>query len=93
MANKRYRLTVPIDTSQGGTYWHSIGALWFDEHKDQMSMEFNSLPIPNKDGKVRVLAFPAEDEPSKGRREQRPAGNEAVKGTNWDKYLDDEIPF
>ncbi len=59
---KRYDLTTPIKTASGDTFWHRVGAAWFDPDKDQISMEFNSLPLPNEEGKVRVMGFPPKED-------------------------------
>lgn len=88
MKSNRYNMVVPIPTSSGGTYWHKIGAAWSKDN-GQISLVFNSLPIPNAEGKVQAFLFEATDEPAKpGRQAEKPAADR-----RWSKELDDEIPF
>src|SRR5258707_1292048 len=98
MANKRYNLTTPIKLRDGGTFWHTVGAAWYDQEKDQISMEFNSLPLPNGEGKARVLGSPPKEEDGKARtwpqrREATAAPAAAAKGKrkSLKEDLDDEV--
>ena len=104
MTKVRYNLTTPIKMQDGGTFWHSVGAAWYDSEKNQLSMEFNSLPLPNEEGKVRVLGFPPKDRDNQdgGRAwpQKREAATQAqaptgrgVKKKSLREDLDDEIPF
>lgn len=107
MTKIRYNLTTPIKMQDGGTFWHSVGAAWYDSEKNQLSMEFNSLPLPNEEGKVRVLGFPPKDGqaaaatgrtwPQKkeefGRDSKTAPKTAAKRGKTLKEDLDDEIPF
>jgi len=82
-----YNLSVPIEYANGTkTFWHNIGTLWLDG--DKLSMKFNSLPLPNKDGEVWVRGFVKDDEKPQQRRAAEPKQQRSVR-----EEIDDDIPF
>mgnify|MGYP000548393170 CR=1 FL=1 len=80
---QRYDLCSPRPKRDGGTHWHKIGTA-FPSDKGGFSMYFDSLPIPDKEGKVYVAAFEAK--PRDGQRNGPPP----AQGGGMDG---DDIPF
>jgi len=81
-----YNVFCPIERADGGgTYWHQIGAGW-KNYNNGVKLELNSLPIPNRDGKVVVMIFDnvPKDEPQQKTQQAFPA---------FDTDLDDDVPF
>jgi len=60
MASGKYNIFSAIETNSGGTAWHKVGVAFQNKGKG-MTLAFNSLPLPNKEGKVLCQVF--EDEP------------------------------
>ena len=80
--SKRFDVLSPRPKKDGGTYWHKVGMAF--EGERGISIEFNSLPLPDKEGRVRVSLFepkPRDDAQSSGSR--APARDD----------LSDEVPF
>jgi hypothetical protein len=79
---KRYDLVSPRDRGEK-TYWTRVGSLWLgDDGVNGSSLEFDALPLADKDGRVRVKVF----EP---REPQQPRSNG---GSRRDDYAGDP-PF
>jgi len=74
------------------TYWTNIGSAWPSD-KGGFSVELSALPIPDHEGRVRMLIVepkPRDDAPRSGQvSESRRATAQA--GPRVD--LDDDIPF
>ena len=80
--SKRYDVLSPRLKKDGGTYWHKVGIAF--EGDRGVSIEFNSLPLPDKDGRVRVSLFePRERQQREPQQDHAPAGDD----------MSDEIPF
>jgi hypothetical protein len=82
----RYNLISPRPGKDDKTFWHKIGSA-FTRDKGGFSLVFDSLPLPDKDGRVTVLMtepLPEDNAPRPAR--QAPAG----RGADLD---DSEIPF
>jgi hypothetical protein len=85
----RYDLISPREGRDGKTRWFKVGAA-FPRDAGGFSLVFDALPLPDKDGNVRLLmseAKPRDDRDSYG---GAPAGG-APRGGARD--MDDEIPF
>jgi hypothetical protein len=52
---KRYDVMAPRAKKDGGTFWVRIGTA-FDGEKG-IGIEFDALPLPDKDGRVSVRLF------------------------------------
>lgn len=79
---KRYDVCAPRAGKDGKTFWHRIGTA-FDGEKG-IGILFDSLPLPDKDGRVSVRLF----EP----REK--SGDVTTKATvRAEPDMNDEIPF
>ena len=74
-----YKLFVAQDKRDGGTHWHQVGVAWKTRNNSLM-MEFNSLPLPNKQGKVIVNAFVND-------------GEKPPQAKPFDDFDKDEVPF
>lgn len=90
----RYNLVSPRPRKDGKTYWHNIGSA-FDRDKGGFSLVFDSLPLPDAEGRVTVLMtepLPDRDEGDRRppqRRDDPP--REDRRGQSNDP--DDSIPF
>jgi hypothetical protein len=80
----RYDLCTPRPKKDGGTHWHKIGAM-FPSDKGGFSIILDSLPLPDKEGRVVVKAFePREQGDRRAPPQQAPAAGGG---------FDDDIPF
>ena len=66
---QRYQLVSPRPKRDGGTYWHNVGSA-FAKDNGSFSLIFDSLPIPDKDGRVMVLMSEARDRNDGGQQRQ-----------------------
>ena len=82
MAKPLFDVVSPRDRGDGRTHWHTIGAAW--PRNDGYTIELNSLPLPNSEGKVTLMLFPIKEEkfitPEKS-------------GPIFDSDIDDDVPF
>lgn len=82
----RYDLISPRKRGDK-TYWTRVGSA-FPRDGGGFSLEFDALPLPDHEGRVRVLmSLPRDDQQQAPRQSggQRPAGRSGG--------FDDEIPF
>lgn len=68
-------------------YWHRVGTAW--EGDKGINITFDSLPLPDKDGRVSVALFEAKE---KGER-QSTSKSQASERRPQREDMDDEIPF
>ncbi len=68
-------------------YWHRVGTAF--EGDKGMSIVFDSLPMPDKEGRTSVFLFEAKE---KGEAPQAQAPKRQIGGMS-DVALDDEVPF
>ena len=82
--SKRFDVMAPRPgREEGKTFWHRVGTAW--EGEKGIGIEFDSLPIPDKEGKVKVRLF----EPR-----EKPQTQERVPGSaKTPVNIDDDIPF
>lgn len=86
MAGKRLDAMTPRPKQDGGTWWLRVGSAWVND-KGQTTVYLDSYPIPDKEGVVKVMLF----EPLPARPNPQPTRQEGP--INWNKTLDDEIPY
>jgi hypothetical protein len=70
-------------------FWHRVGTAW--EGEKGINITFDSLPLPDKDGRVSVALFEAKE-----KSERQTASNQASAQTrrgSMKDSLDDEVPF
>lgn len=80
---KRFDVFSPRPKRDGGTHWHKVGSAW--EGDKGINIAFDSLPLPDKDGRVSVSLFEPRD--NHGQR----GGGAPRQQRNDD--LDDDTPF
>lgn len=78
--SKRFDVLSPRPKKDGGTFWHRVGTAF--EGDKGIGIVFDSLPLPDAEGKVRVSLF----EPR-----EKTDGNAPARPRQAD--LDDDIPF
>lgn len=78
----RYDLLSPRPKKDGGTTWHKVGAA-FPRDKGGFSLVFDSLPLPDKEGRVSLMMWEA-----KPREDGRQQGGQTQRDT-----FDDSVPF
>ncbi len=81
----RYDLCSPRPKRDGGTHWHRVGTM-FPSDKGGFSIILDSLPLPDKDGRLVVKAFEPRDG---GQRQQRQEPQGGYGGGD----MEDSIPF
>lgn len=81
--SKRFDVLSPRPKKDGGTFWHRVGTAF--EGEKGISITFDSLPLPDAEGKVRVSLF----EPR-----ENSAPRQRVAGSSQTKIdLNDDVPF
>jgi len=79
--SKRFDVLSPRQKKDGGTWWHKVGSAF--EGEKGVGITFDSLPLPDKEGRISVRLF----EP----RQKDGGGNAPARPRQAD--LDDDIPF
>lgn len=80
---QRFDVCSPRPTKDGKTYWHRVGTAF--QGDKGIGLVFDSLPLPDKDGRVSVQLFEPKAKPDRA----QPDGQ--ARGAGRD--MDDEIPF
>ena len=83
--SKRYDAMIPRPGKDNKTYWHRIGTGFLSD-KGQMGIILDSLPIPDKDGRVSIQLFepkPKGEAAATPAKSSRPVSEE----------LNDDVPF
>lgn len=89
MSNQRYDVCSPRPKKDGGVFWHRCGTA-FDGEKG-VTLIFDSLPLPDNEGRCVVKLFesrPREDRGT-GQQRQQPQGN-GNSGGSWGG--NDDVP-
>jgi len=76
--SNRWDVLSPRAGKEGKTFWHRVGTAW--QGDKGISITFDSLPLPDAEGKVRVSLF-------------EPRVKDAAKGGGKRADLDDAVPF
>lgn len=70
-------------------YWHRVGTAF--EGEKGMNLVFDSLPLPDKEGRVSVFLFEQKEKTGKAdHQNERP---KRQSGGMSERAMDDEIPF
>ena len=85
----RYDLISPRESKSGKTHWLKVGAA-FPRDNGGFSLVFDALPLPDKEGQVRLLMV--EPKPRDDNR-QGGAGGYSAPPTGGVPDMDDEVPF
>lgn len=80
--SNRFDLCSPRPKKDGGTHWHRVGVMFADD-KGGFSIMLDSLPLPDKENRLVVKAFPPKDQ---GSAPYNAPAQPSAAG-------DDEIPF
>lgn len=83
----RYDLCTPRPKKDGGVFWHRCGT-GFDGDKG-ITLLFDSLPLPDKDGRCVVKLFEQRDNGGQRSQAQQRGGNNSFATDD----LDDDIAF
>lgn len=89
---KRFDVLTPRKKNDGGTLWHRVGTAW--EGPKGINIVFDSLPMPDAEGRCSVSLFEPRD--NGGQRQQGQQGKRQSGGDNngWvGSDLDDDVPF
>lgn len=89
----RFDLISPRERKDGKTHWAKVGAA-FPRQQGGFSLVFDALPLPDKEGNVRLLmteAKPREGYQQSGQQQASQGGRSG--GGGFGNDLDDEIPF
>lgn len=92
----RYNLISPRPRKDGKTYWHTVGTA-FPRDKGGFSLVFDSLPLPDAEGRIMLLMTEADQDRRRGESaserggyDQSPTSGAPAGGRGG---MDDEIPF
>lgn len=91
-------ICTPRKAKDGKTFWHRIGTAFVGDD-GKIGLTFDSLPIPDAEGKCSAQIFDRRDKDDTPRREGPPNKSMAVAagygrgGGKAAADLDDEIPF
>lgn len=85
MTTTRWDVLSPRPKKDGGTFWHRVGTAW--QGDKGINVTFDSLPIPDAEGRVSVSLF----EPRE--KQSRTPPDDFVAGETPPADLDDAIPF
>jgi hypothetical protein len=84
--SKRYDVMAPRPgREEGKTFWHRVGTAF--ESEKGIGIIFDSLPLPDKDGRVSVRLFEPREKPET--KKAAPERERPARPTP----IDDEIPF
>ncbi|TKD50187.1 hypothetical protein [Sphingomonas baiyangensis] len=84
---KRFDVLTPRKKNDGGTFWHRVGTAW--EGDKGINIVFDSLPMPDADGRCSVSLFEPRERDGGGNGGQRQQPRQQSGGWN---DLDDEVP-
>lgn len=88
--SKRYDISTPRPGKDGKTFWHRIGTAW--EGEKGIQLVFDSLPIPDKEGRcVANLFEPRQQDNRSGTRDRQDAQQRAGRQPQFDES--DAPPF
>ena len=85
---QRFDVLAPRKKKDGGTFWHRVGTAW--QGDKGINVTFDSLPLPDAEGRVSVSLFEPRDNGGSGQRQQ---GSRSSGGYQGGAPLDDEVPF
>jgi hypothetical protein len=97
MASKRYDLCSPRPRKDSDKpFWHRVGTAF--ENDKGITLLFDSLPLPDAEGRVAVMLFEPRDRDDAPRGNDRGGGRQQSGGGRqsggWGgDDLDDSIPF
>jgi hypothetical protein len=84
MADRLDAMT-PRKKKDGGTFWHRVGTAWKGDKG--INIVFDSLPLPDAEGRVSVSLFEPREQTGTNQRQQPNSGQRGAAD------LDDDVPF
>ena len=92
---KRYDICAPRKGKGDKTFWHRIGTAW--EGEKGIQLVFDSLPIPDADGRCAANLFEPRERNDSGQAERRQTAAQGFPSLRKDlgEYMDDDMdtPF
>lgn len=90
MTMKRWDVCSPRPRKDSDKpYWHRVGTAW--EGEKGLSITFDSLPLPDKEGRVAVFLFEPKEKPAEMQQAQQQSP--PVRRGSMKDQLNDDIPF
>ena len=86
----RYDLLSPRKGRDDKTRWHKVGAA-FPRDKGGFQLVFDSLPLPDDEGRVTLMMWEAKDDSQ--RQQSGGSANTRPQSQGRHDHMDDEIPF
>lgn len=87
---KRFDVLTPRKKNDGGTFWHRVGTAW--EGDKGINIVFDSLPMPDADGRCSVSLFEPRDNQHQGGGNRQQGGSQG-RGNVHPDDLDDRVPY
>jgi hypothetical protein len=72
-------------------YWHRVGTAF--EGDKGLTLVFDSLPLPDAEGRVAVKLFEQRPRDGAGRQSNDQSRSQQSSGSDYAADLDDDIPF
>lgn len=89
---KRFDVLAPRKKRDGGTFWHRVGIAF--EGDKGINIVFDSLPLPDDQGRVSVSLFEPRDQQGGNRQQGNSGGGFGGGNTGgFGAELDDQVPF
>jgi hypothetical protein len=86
--SKRYDVCAPRSGKDDKTFWHRVGTAF--EGEKGIGIVFDSLPLPDKEGRVSVRLFEPRE---KGTMPAAKTDGHSVQPRGASRDPDDQIPF
>lgn len=80
---------APRPGKEGKTFWHRVGTAFLKDD-GKIGLLFDSLPLPDKDGRVNVQLFEPKPKDGDAAQDESQATD---KTSRSQRDMDDEIPF
>lgn len=89
--NKRYDLCSPrARNNSDKPFWHRVGTAF--ENDKGITLLFDSLPLPDAEGRVAVMLFEPREQDAGGQRQQQRANDGRGERKQSYNSRDDDIP-
>ena len=88
MANY-WEISSPRPGKDGKTFWCRIGTMFESKNGDGFNIVFDALPLPDKEGRVALIARPPRPKDDAPRQSQ----SYGQQGNRLSDQLDDAVPF
>lgn len=79
-----WEISSPRPGKEGKTHWVRVGTMFESKNGDGFNLVFDVLPLPDKEGGVRLIARPPR--PKEGQQQVQ-------QGNRLSDQLDDNVPF